>query len=63
MCTSGIDHISNGCYSAVMDMRTIFCLRQIIYNPVEEYYIRFEASISTTDLEKYNATTHVELNK
>ena len=49
-CTSGIDHTSNGYYSAVMAMRTIFCLRQGIDEPTEAYYRQFEAFISTAEL-------------
>ena len=63
MCTSEIDHTSNGYYSAVVEMRTIFCLRQVIYEPMEAYYRQFEADISTAELEKCNATTRIELNK
>ena len=63
MCTSGIVHTSNGYHSAVMDMRTIFCPIQGIDKPKEAYYRIFEASISTADLVKCNATTHMELNK
>ena len=44
-------------------MRTISCLRQGIYDPSEAYYRQFEAPISTAELEKLNATTHMELNK
>ena len=44
-------------------MQTIFCLRQGRYEPTEAYYRRFEADISTAELEKCNATTHIELNK
>ena len=63
MCTYRIDHTSNGYYYAVIAMRTIFCLRQGIYEPTETYYRRFEAAISTAALEKCNTTTHIELNK
>ena len=63
MCTSGIDHTSNGYYSAVIAMRTIFGLRQGRDQPTEAYYRRFEAAISTVEQAKCNATTHIELNK
>ena len=63
MCTSDIYHTSNGYYSAVMSMRTIFCPRQVIDEPTEAYYRRFEAAMSTAELEKCNAKTHMELNK
>ena len=46
-----------------MAMRTIFCLRQGRYEPKEAYCRRFEAAISTAELEKCNTTTHIELNK
>ena len=59
MRTSGIDHIENSYYSKVMAMRTILCLIQGRYEPTEEYYRQFEASISTDELEKCNATTHI----
>ena len=59
MRTSGIDHIANSYYSKVMAMRTILCLIQGRYEPTEEYYRQFEASISTDELEKCNATTHI----
>ena len=63
MCTSIIYHTSYGYYSAFMAMRTIFCLRQVIYEPTEAYHIQFEAAISAAELEKCNATTHIELNR
>ena len=63
MCTSGIDHTPNGYYSAVMSMRTILCLSQGRDEPTEMYYRRFEAAISTAELEKCNEITHIELNK
>ena len=63
MCTSGIDHTSNGYYSTVMSMRTIFCLRQGRDEPTEAYCRQFEAAISTAELAKCNATTNIELNK
>ena len=63
MCTSGIDHTSNSYYPAVMAMRTILCLRQGIDEPMEAYYKIFEVTISTSELAKCNAKTHVELNK
>ena len=50
MCTSGIDHASNGYYSAVMAMRTILCLKQGRDDPKKAYYRRFEAAISTDEL-------------
>ena len=62
MCTSVIDHTSNGNYSVVMVMRTIFCLRQGRDEPTEAYYRQFEAAISTSEVVKWNATTHIELN-
>ena len=46
-----------------MAMRTIFCLRQGIHEPTEAYYRRFEVAISTAEVEKCNATAHLELNK
>ena len=63
MCTSGINHTSNGYYSAVMATRTIFCLRQGRDDPKEVYNRIFEAAISRAELENCNATTHMELNK
>ena len=63
MCTSGINHTSNSYYSAVMATRTILFLRQGRDNPTDAYYRIFEAAISTDDLRKCNATTHMELNK
>ena len=63
MCTSGIDHTSNGYYSAVMAMRTIFWIRQGRDEHIEAYCRRFESSISTSELAKYNATTNLEINK
>ena len=59
MCTSGIDHTSNGYYSAVMVMITILCLKQGIDDLMGAYYRRFEADISTAELAKCNATTHI----
>ena len=59
MCTSGIDHKSNGYYSASMEMRTIFCLRQGRDEPMEVYYRHFEVAISTSKLAECNATTHI----
>ena len=61
--TSGIDNTSNGYYSVVMAMRTIFYLRQGRYEPTEAYYRLFEAAISTAELENFNATTNIEINK
>ena len=46
-----------------MSVRAILCLRQGNDKPMEAYYIRFESSISTYELEKCNATTQMELNK
>ena len=63
MCTSGIDHTSNGYHYTAIAMRTIFCLRQGRYEPSEAYCRRFEATISMAELSKCNATTHIELNK
>ena len=62
MCTSGIDHTSNGYYYEVISMRTIFFLRQGRDEPMEAYYRRFESAISTAELAKFTATTHAELN-
>ena len=59
ICTSVIDDTSNVYYYAVMAMRTILCRRQGRYDPTETYYRRFEASVSTDELEKCNATTHI----
>ena len=47
----------------VMAMRTILWLIQGIDDPTEAYYRQFEAAISMAELEKFNATTHKELNK
>ena len=63
MGTSGIDHTSNIYYYAVMDTRNIFCLRQGRDDPTEAYCRRFEAAISTDELEKCNATTHIDIIK
>ena len=63
MCTSGINHTSNGCYYVVMNILAIFFLRQGRDEPTKAYYRRFEASISTTELSKCTAKTHVDLNK
>ena len=60
--TSFIDHASNGYYYAAIAIRTIFCLIQVRDESIEAYYGVFEAAISTADLEKCNATTHIELN-
>ena len=46
-----------------METRTIFWLRQGRDELTEVYYRRFEAAISTDELEKCNETTHIELNK
>ena len=46
-----------------MAMMTIFCLIQGKDEPTEDYYRIFEAAISTSELEKCNATSHIELNK
>ena len=46
-----------------MATRKIFCLIQVIYEPTEVNYRRFEEDISTAELEKWNATTHMGLNK
>ena len=43
-------------------MRTIFFLRQGIYDPTEAYYRRFEEAISTAEMEKCTAKTHTKLN-
>ena len=51
------------CAHAVIVMRTILCLRQGRDEPTEAYYRQFEAAISTSELAKCNATTHIELNK
>ena len=63
MCTSGINHTSNGYYYAVMGMRTIFCLSLGSNEPMEAYKISFETATSTAEMKNYNATTHRELNK
>ena len=52
MCTYGIDHTSSAYYSAVIAMRTIFCLIKVINDPMEAYYRQFEAAISTTEMKK-----------
>ena len=46
-----------------MAIRTIFCLKRERYKPTEAYYRISEADISTAELENFNATTHMELNK
>ena len=63
MCISGINHTSNGYYSAVMSMSTILCQRQIREKPKEAYYRRFEAAIPVDEVEKCNTTPHMESNK
>ena len=63
MCTSAIDHTSNGYYPEVMEMRTIFCIIQGRDKITEVYYRRFDAAISMDELEKCNAITHMELNE
>ena len=63
ICTSGIYYTSNGYYSAAISTRTIFYMIQVRDDPTEAYYRIFEASVSTADMEKCNATTHMELNK
>ena len=63
MCTSVTVHNSNVYYSSVMAMMTILCPRQGRDEPMGSYYRGFEASILTAEMEKRNATTHVELNK
>ena len=62
MCTSAIDHTSNCCYYVVMYMREIFCLRQGQDETTKAYYQRFEAAISTSELEKCTPIPHVEIN-
>ena len=42
-------------------MRDIFCLLQGQDEPTKAYYRSFEASISTSEIEKFIAKTHVEL--
>ena len=44
-------------------MITILCLIKGRDEPTEAYSRRFEAIVSTAELEKCNATTHIELNK
>ena len=44
-------------------MSTIFCQRQGSNEPAEAYCRIFESAISMSELEKCNATTHMELNK
>ena len=63
MCSSDINHTSNGYYSTVMATRNIFFLRQGRDDPTEAYCRRFEAAISTDELEKCNATTHIDIIK
>ena len=46
-----------------MAIITIFCMRKGRDKPTEAYYRQFEAAISTAELVKCNATTHIELNK
>ena len=50
MCTSGIDHTSNGYYYAVMFFRNISVLRQGLDDPTDAYYRRFEEAISTAEI-------------
>ena len=59
MCTSGIGCTSNGYYSLVIAMRTIFFIIQVIDEPTEAYYRRCEASISMAELENCNLTNHM----
>ena len=59
MCTSRIDHTSDGYQFAVMETRTIFCLRQERDEPAEAYYRQFEAAISTSEVEKCSTTNHI----
>ena len=62
MCISGIDHTSNGYYSALISTRTVFCLLwKGQYEPTEAYYRRCEASIYTAELETCTVTTYTEL--
>ena len=63
MCTFGIDHTSNGYYSADMTMRAILFPRRGHDEPTEAYCRRFEAAISMDELAKCNTTTHTKLNK
>ena len=49
-CKYGIDHTSNGYYSAVMSMRNLFCLIKGRDEPAEAYYIMFEADIYKAEL-------------
>ena len=46
-----------------MDIRNILCLQQGQYEPTKYYYRSFEASISTSDMEKCTAMTHMEIYK
>ena len=62
ICKNGVDTTSNGCCYAVMGTWEILCLRQGQDEPTETYYQRFEAAISTHELEKCTDTTHMELN-
>ena len=48
---------------AFMTIRNIFCLRKERENPTGAYYRIFEVYISTYELVKCNATTHMELHK
>ena len=63
MCTSGINHTSNGYYYAFMDMGTILFLSLGSDEPTEAYNISLEAANSTAEMENCNATNHRELNK
>ena len=63
MCTSRIDHTSNGYYSTVMYTRNIFFLRQWKYEATEAYYRWFDEFIFTDELEKCTATMYTELNR
>ena len=60
--TNGINHRSNGYYSAVMATMESLCLWQVRYEHTEVYYQRFEADISTYELAKFTTKKHVELN-
>ena len=59
----GINHTRNAYCSAVMATKEILCLQQGQYEQTKAYYQRFEAAISTYDLEKCMAMTHVGLKK
>ena len=63
MCTYLIDSTSNEYYYIFIAIREILCSQKRQYEPTKAYYPRFEAFISTSDLEKYTAMMHMKLYK